>query len=117
LQLCVAPQVPQLPPQPSSPHWREPQLGVQLLLQVPVEVQRSPPVQVPQLPPQPSLPHWRPLQLGVHPFGYWQVPLLHEVPVMHVAHASPPEPQLSVDVPAWQAPSLLQQPEQLAGLH
>ncbi len=61
-----APQVPQVPPQPSLPHARPLQLGVQEVEQVPADVHVLPLAQVPQVPPQPSLPHDFPLQLGVH---------------------------------------------------
>ncbi len=56
------PQVPQLPPQPSSPQARPAQFGVQEQVpatQVPVE-------QVPQLPPHPSSPHSRVSHDGAH---------------------------------------------------
>ena len=63
-QIRPDPHVPQLPPQPSSPHVRPVQSGVHT--QRPVLVsQNEGEVQVPQLPPQPSLPQARPVQSGV----------------------------------------------------
>lgn len=65
LQVLPLVQVPQLPPQPSSPHDLPLQLGTQAATHCPAVLHDLPLAQVPQLPPQPSLPHTRPLQLGV----------------------------------------------------
>lgn len=61
VQLPVG-QVPQIPPQPSSPHCFPVHFGVQA--QRPLALQAPPPGQVPQLPPQPLSPHCFPVQAG-----------------------------------------------------
>ena len=62
-------QVPQLPPQPSSPQFLPAQSGVQT--HRPVASHVSGAVQVPHEPPQPSPPHSFPAQFGTH----WHMPL------------------------------------------
>src|SRR5262245_33249947 len=65
LQVWLAPQLPQLAPQPSSPHALFLQSGTQLSLHAPLlQLWLAP--QVPQLPPQPSSPHRLPPQAGAH---------------------------------------------------
>jgi hypothetical protein len=69
-------QLPQLPPQPSSPHSLPPQFGEHW--QTPL-LQLCPPEQLPQLPPQPLGPQFLPAL-----FGAQQVPVLRQVcPVGH----------------------------------
>lgn len=55
--------VPQVPPQPSAPHERPAQFGVQHCPDI--ALHEPPEGQVPQAPPQPSGPHVRPLHCGV----------------------------------------------------
>ena len=72
----LAEQVPHEPPQPSSPHCRPVQAGVQSVTHWPVDVwQAVPPSQVPQSPPQPSGPHSLPTQSGAQTQSPpWHVP-------------------------------------------
>jgi hypothetical protein len=62
VQVVGGGQVPQTPPQPSSPHWRPAQLGLQLVgMQLPLSVsQVELAEQMPHEPPQLSGPHGRP---------------------------------------------------------
>jgi hypothetical protein len=59
-------QLPQLPPQSSSPQTRPSQLGTHVAPQVPRLQNGVGAEQSPQLPPQPLLPQALPSQLGVH---------------------------------------------------
>lgn len=95
------PQVPQLPPQPSLPHWRPVQSGTHTQLPEPLQV--VPVAHVPQVLPQPSGPHWRPEQLGVHAQAPAEV---HAVPDGHVPH-TPPQPSSPHSLPAQDAMQLL----------
>ena len=45
----------------------------------------------------------------------WQLPLVHDSPVLQVLHAPPPVPQPDSDEPGTQLPLLSQQPLQLPG--
>jgi hypothetical protein len=56
LQVALAGQGPQLPPHPSEPQVRLPQLGAQLETQLPAW-HDCPALQLPHDPPQPSSPH------------------------------------------------------------
>jgi hypothetical protein len=101
LHTALAGQVPQLPPQPSSPQTLPAQLGTQ----------QTPPLQVPplghvpQLPPQPSSPHFLPEHFGVQ-----QSPSVHG-PVQQSALV----PQALPMAPHWHM-LLLQLPEQQSAL-
>lgn len=107
-------QVPQLPPQPSSPHCFPLQLGEQLLVQRPAASQ-LPLVHVPQVPPHPSGPHCLPAQEGRHDVGHW--PAASHVPLPQLPH-DPPQPSGPQSLPvqlgtqaATHWPSALQLPE------
>lgn len=111
LHVWLAPQVPQEPPQPSSPQALPAQLGVQhaLALHTCPEAQQALPQvvwvqaqlplvqlwfapQVPQEPPQPSSPQVLPLQLGEQ--GPQPVPLGGRVLAQSSLQLMPKEPVL-----------------------
>lgn len=93
---CAPVQLPQLPPQPSSPHTLPVHSGTHWHCVWSVEHTSCAPVQVPQTPPQPSAPHTLPVHFGAHPqvpsgkqsgcpYVAWQA--LAEVTEVHGAQA------------------------------
>jgi hypothetical protein len=63
-----SPHVPQVPPQPSSPHWRPAQVGAHEVMHLPATHAAGSP-QAPHDPPQPSGPHDLPEHSGLHVTG------------------------------------------------
>ena len=86
LQVELAGQGPQEPPQPLGPHDLPAQSGTQLAVQTPA-LQDEPPGHVPQVLPQPSGPQFFPAQSGMHV----QTPLMQLSPLGHMPQL-PPQP-------------------------
>jgi hypothetical protein len=83
-----------------SEHWPSPISGlICAQTQVPV-VQTRPAGQVPQ---HPSEPHCFPPQLGTQ-LSQRAPPSSRQAPLLHAAHATPPEPHAAIVSPVWQAP-------------
>jgi len=89
-------QVPQLPPQPSSPHPLPAQLGVHAT-HWPFALQEDPCAQAPQLLPQPSSPQLLPVHASVQA-THWPL-ALHADPAPQ-APQRPPQPSLPQLLPA-----------------
>ena len=91
-EVVPTPQVPQLPPQPSSPHCLPAQSGVheEPSTHRPAGEQTRPTPQMPQLPPQPSSPHPLLAQSGVQTDGSTHCPSKEQVsPIPHTPQLTP----------------------------